>query len=116
MTTAYPEQEHNDIHGKPKELELIVPKARGSLLLNVEYPDSFGRLKYSMMKSAHPLRPKTISRQSCGSGDLDRDWVDVDTELSCSSRLAKSIYCENPLFYDTDVLPMNFDDLWRIQA
>ena len=118
-----------EIPNQKQDFKLIVPqpKARTANICNLDITESTetetesyhsDRLEYSMLKSTFPLRPKSLSRQSAcnNSGDqtpgLDRDWVDINTEVSDSSRLARKIYSTN-LFAkeDVEIEPISFDAL-----
>lgn len=113
----------DDKQKQPMELELIVPKVRHSHQLSFEENSSVqiphaDRLAYSMLASSYPLRPKTFSRQSVTNSEdntadgLERGWIlDINSEISGSSRIAKLIYSSNSFVVDKELQPISFDFL-----
>lgn len=98
--------------------ELVMPRATkqtstsfGDLVSNPHSPDS-DRMANFMLRSSQPLRPKTVSRQSAAnSDDFSTDWIDINSEISGSSRIAKMIYSSSHLEGEQGLPSITFDFL-----
>lgn len=116
------QQQVNQQHGVPNELELVVPRARSGKHISLEEtesPDSDVSESYDFPTLRTSLRPKSLSRQSCGYNSGTQtpgvdDWSVVssqNSEHSSSSRIARMIYSSNAFTADTKIKAISFNDL-----
>lgn len=115
---SQPQEQQQQIN--QHEFELVVPRAISGKLLKLEEtqsPDSDVSENYGFPTLRTSLRPKSVSRQSCGYNSGSQtpgadDWIDVssqNSEYSSSSRIAKMIYSSNAFTTDTKITAISFN-------